>query len=452
MGGEISLRENFDKFSNNIAVIHKGKRYSYADLDEAIDRFGQKLREKSIDRGDVVAIRSDYSFDAIALFFALAENGNIIVPITSESEEEVQKRLDIASVGSVFKHVDGIFEVEKYDATESENGLIQTLANRGHAGLVLFSSGSTGEPKAMLHDLDILMQSYTSRKSKILNTLLFLTFDHIGGIDTMLRSLSIGGTLTIPEGRNPEAVCKAVESEKVDVLPVSPTFINLLLLSRLHKDYDLGSLKIIAFGAEPMPKPLLERVKRSFPDAKLQQKFGTSETNAVKIRNDQKNPLFFKIEDPNVKYRIVDGELWLKSGTQAVGYLNTTTESFTEDGWFKTGDIVEEDADGFIRVVGRNKEIINVGGEKVFPAEVENVLYEMPEIADAMVYGEANIITGQGVTADIVPNGVYDKREMKKMVRRFCKERLEGYKIPSRVNIVESLNFTERFKKIRRRK
>ena len=229
----------------------------------------------------------------------------------------------------------------------------------------------------------------------------------------MMRSFAMGGTLTIPPSRRPEDVCESVERAKVNVLPVSPTFINLLLLSGLHRRFDLTSLRIIAFGAEPMPEPLLKRVKESFPGVELQQKFGTSETSAIRIKGDGDGSLFFRIDDPKVEHRIVDGELWLKSGTRVLGYLNATMESFTEEGWFRTGDLVEEDEKGCIRIVGRAKEVINVGGEKVFPAEVEGLLHEMEEIADVMVYGEPNAITGQGVTADIVPNGEYDRKEMK---------------------------------------
>ena len=281
--------------------------------------------------------------------------------------------------------------------------------------------------------------------------MIFLTFDHIGGIDTLLRILSIGGTITIPAARQPEEISRLIEKHQVDVLPSSPTFLNLLLLSGLHQKYDLASLRIIAFGAEPMPESLLLRLKRIFPDVELQQKFGTSETNAIRVKSRSNDSLFMKLDDPNSEHKVIDGELWLKSKTQVLGYLNAPMDSFTKDGWFKTGDLVETSEDGYIRIIGRNKEVINVGGEKVLPSEVESVLLEMNEFSDVMVYGEANQITGQSVAVEVVPEQDIDKREAKKAIRKFCRDKLDGYKIPTKINIVDQTNFGDRFKKIRRR-
>ena len=111
-----------------------------------------------------------------------------------------------------------------------------------------------------------------------------------------------------------------------------------------------------------------------------------------------------KLDDSNLEYKIVDDELWLKSKTQVMGYLNSSMNSFTDDGWFKTGDLVEKTDDGYIKIIGRNKEVINVGGEKVLPNEVESVILSMDMVDDVMVYGESNIITGQTVVCDAVIN------------------------------------------------
>ena len=96
--------------------------------------------------------------------------------------------------------------------------------------------------------------------------------------------------------------------------PAPPTFLNLLILSESYKSYDLGSLQIIGFGAEQMPESLYLRIKEIFPGVRLQQKFGTSETNAIRVRNHATDNLYMKIDDPNIQYKIIDGELWLKSG------------------------------------------------------------------------------------------------------------------------------------------
>ena len=445
------LIDKFLGLDDKKAIIFADEIYTYKALYKRIDYYTKIIKDNSISQGNIVAINSDYSFESIALFFALRENKNIIVPIISTASEEIINRLNIAQVEHLFSFTNSEFILKTLQKKNKKNNLIDKLTSQEKSGLILFSSGSTGEPKAMLHDLDNLIESYKGKKQKDINTMVFLTFDHIGGIDTMFRLLSIGGTLTIPTSRQPEEICRLIQAYEVNVLPSSPTFLNLLLLSKLNEKYDLSSLRIIAFGAEPMPEFLLNRLKELFPNVELQQKFGTSETNAIKIRGRSNNSLFFKIEDSNLESKIVEDELWLKSKTQVLGYLNATMEDFTDDGWFKTGDLVESTADGYIKIIGRNKEIINVGGEKVLPIEVESIILEMDEFSDVMVYGEQNQITGQSVTIDVVLISILEKREVKKLIRKYCKDRVEQYKIPTKINIVDKTNYSERFKKIRRK-
>jgi len=443
--------DRFAEFSDKRAIIFDNTAYSYADLGKRINYYLNYIKKRGIESGSVVAINSDYTFEAIALFFALADNKNITVPIITDASEEIANRIRSAEADYLFAIENGQFFSKKLGSAVKKHEYIDKLVSESRAGLVLFSSGSTGEPKAMLHDLDNLMQGYNARKEKDINTMIFLTFDHIGGIDTLLRILSIGGTITIPSSRQPEEISRLIERHQVNVLPSSPTFLNLLLLSGLHQKYDLGSLKIIAFGAEPMPESLLLRLRGKFPDVELQQKFGTSETNAIRVKSRSNDSLFMKLDDPNQEHKVIDGELWLKSKTQVLGYLNAPMDDFTEDGWFKTGDLVETSEDGYIKIIGRNKEIINVGGEKVLPSEVESVLFEMDEFSDVMVYGEKNQITGENVAVEVVLKQDIDKREAKKAIRKFCRDKLDSYKIPTKINIVDQTNFGERFKKIRRR-
>jgi acyl-coenzyme A synthetase/AMP-(fatty) acid ligase len=445
------LINTFANLADKKAIIFKDATYTYSNLYEQIVYYVELLKTKTVTPGSIVAINSDYSFEVISLFFALTENKNIIVPISTTVLTEIDRRLESVGVDYVFDFQNDTPVFTDLHGNDSKHALLRQLVASGKPGLVLFSSGSTGEPKAMLHDLKALIGSYGGKKQKKINTMIFLTFDHIGGIDTMLRLLSIGGTLTIPLSRQPEDICRSIQKYKVDVLPSSPTFLNLMLLSGIYRKYDLSSLKIIAFGAEPMPESLLLRLKALFSDVDFQQKFGTSETNAIRINNMSGNSLFFRFDDPNLEYKIVNDELWLKSKTKILGYLNAPMDSFTEDGWFKTGDLVEMADNGYIKIVGRDKEVINVGGEKVLPAEVESVLLEMNEFSDVMVYGEQNQITGQIVVADVVLKKEMGRREVKKIVRKFCKSRLEHYKIPTKVVIVEKTNYGDRFKKIRRK-
>ena len=130
-----------------------------------------------------------------------------------------------------------------------------------------------------------------------------------------------------------------------------------------------------------------------------------------------------------------------------LGYLNAPSP-FTDDGWFKTGDLVEVDGD-YIRILGRKSELINVGGEKVYPQEVENVILELDNVAEATVFGEKNAITGNIVCAKVRLKSPEDPRAFATRLKRYCAERMQRYKVPVRITYSEDQQFSERFKKKR---
>lgn len=441
--------ENFKKFDKKVAIVFKNKSYTYSELYNQIKRIEDNLLPQ-IQEGEVVSILSDYCFESISLLIALYKNKNIIVPITTTIESEIKERIEESYTDKIIRIVNKNYLIEKNDSIE-KHLMIKNLQINFQSGLILFSSGSTGKPKAMIHNFDNLVEHYNDKKEKSLNMILFLMFDHIGGLNTLLNILSMGATMIIPENRNADDVCKLLQDYKIMVLPSSPTFLNLILMSKSNEKYDLNSLRMITYGTEAMPESLLNRLKEAFPRVKFLQTFGTSETGIANTSSKSSNSTFMKIDDPELEYKIVNNELWLKSKTQVMGYLNSSMDSFTEDGWFKTGDLVETTEDGFIKIIGRNKEIINVGGEKVLPNEVESIVLEIPEIEDCMVYGEANIITGQTVVCDVVLKNELTQNVIKKIIRKFCKDKLDAYKIPTKVNIVNKTNFGDRFKKIRRK-
>ena len=427
-----------------------GMGHSYDALLVAVETQTTRLRKLGVARGESVALLSDYSFDAIALFLALMANGNIIVPLTTTVREEVKERLALLRVDWVCADPRPVGEImHQEDGVSERHELLSRVTGAGHSALVLFSSGSTGRPKAMVHDLDHLLETYRCRRSRDLTLMVFLMFDHIGGLNTLFTALASGATMVIPETREPDEVCALVARHRVAVLPASPTFLNLMLLSGAWQRYDLGSLRIISYGTEPMPDSLLARLRTAFPKVRMLQTFGTSETGISQTTSLSSSSTLFRLDDPNTEHRIVDGELWLRSRTQILGYLNHSMESFTADGWFKTGDMVEGATDGYIRIKGRLKELINVGGQKVLPAEVESVLLEMPEIEDCVVYSEPNPITGQIVCAKVVPRTGTDTVSLRSLVRGFCRSKLDAFKVPVKVTAVPGPLFGARFKKQR---
>ena len=440
------ILDKFKSFNSKNAIVFEDRIYTYEEFIKQIKDYKNILDKHNIS-SKVVVILGDYSFYNLALFFALYENKNIIVPITSNIKKVQDDFIKESFCQTIIKTDEKNLLIQNLKTTFSHN-MIDNLREKNSSGLILFSSGSTGKPKAMIHNLDTLIDSFKDKKEKSMNMLVFLMFDHIGGLNTVFNALFMGACLIIPKIKDAKTICELIEKYKIMVLPSSPTFLNLILISEEYKNYDLSSLRMITYGTETMPQSLLLKLKEVFPKVKFLQTFGTSETGISTTSSKSSNSLFMKLEDINGEYKIVENELWLRSKTQVLGYLNASMDSFTSDGWFKTGDLVEVDGE-YIKIIGRAKEVINVGGQKVLPAEVESIILEMEEISDCMVYGEKNAITGQTVVCDVVLN--QEVENIKKRVRVFCKDRLDAYKIPTKVNVVDKTNFSDRFKKIRRK-
>ena len=440
------ILDKFKSFNSKNAIVFEDRIYTYEEFIKQIKDYKNILDKHNIS-SKVVVILGDYSFYNLALFFALYENKNIIVPITSNIKKVQDDFIEESFCQTIIKTDEKNLLIQNLKTIFSHN-MIDNLREKNSSGLILFSSGSTGKPKAMIHNLDTLIDSFKDKKEKSMNMLVFLMFDHIGGLNTVFNALCMGACLIIPKIKDAKTICELIEKYKIMVLPSSPTFLNLILISEEYKNYDLSSLRMITYGTETMPQSLLLKLKEVFPKVKFLQTFGTSETGISTTSSKSSNSLFMKLEDINGEYKIVENELWLRSKTQVLGYLNASMDSFTSDGWFKTGDLVEVDGE-YIKIIGRAKEVINVGGQKVLPAEIESMILEMEEISDCMVYAEQNAITGQTVVCDVVLNKNIEN--IKKRVRVFCKDRLDTYKIPTKVNVVDKTNFSDRFKKIRRK-
>lgn len=439
---------NLDGFADAPFLNTEQRTYSYAELKREVLRQLDHLHAQGVGAQTTVFLQGDFSFSGIALLLALYQNSNIIALNTASNEQEVSNKLAAAQARYFIDADSGV--VTTHEAGTEDNALVAQLKALGHAGLILFSSGTTGQPKAMLHDLDRLVASYQDKRSRRLSIFLFLLFDHIGGINTLLNILSIGGTATIAATKSPDIVARLIERYRISVLPTSPTFLNLMLIDNVLERYDLSSLRMITYGTEPMPESLLLALRGKLPKVKFLQTFGTSETGIMNTSSQASGSLFMRFQEGDGEYRVVDGELWLRSATQVMGYLNHSMDSFTEDGWFKTGDLVEVNADGYLKILGRSKEIINVGGEKVYPAEVESVLMQHPRVKDCKAYGERNGLTGQFVAAEVVLDEEYGEETpaVLRAIRQFSREHMDSYKVPVRLKVVEAIRYSARYKKV----
>jgi long-chain acyl-CoA synthetase len=435
----------FGEAASRQAMIYHDRPFSYRWLLDQMQSYQARFTAEGIVSGTVTALKSDFAPEAVAVLLALIEQGCIILPITSVAQGKADELLEIGQAELIVNVSGGAVSALATGRTASHE-LYGTLRESGHPGLVLFSSGSTGKAKGAVHDLTRLLKKFQTRRHN-LRTLAFLLFDHIGGFDTLFYSLSNGSCLITVQERTPKAVCAAVEKHRVEVLPVAPTFLNLLILSGAYQQHDLSSLKYISYGAEVMPQHTLQRCAEIFPFVTLLQKYGTSEVGTLRSKSRSSDSLWVKLGGEGYQWRVVNGGLQIKAESAMLGYLNAPSP-FTSDGWFITGDCVEVDGE-YLRILGRSSDIINVGGQKVYPPEVENVIRNMPNVADVTVYGEPNPLTGNIVVARIQLSESEDNALFRVRLRKYLATRLEPYKIPLRILFSEGPQTNSRFKKVR---
>lgn len=441
------MLEQFNEHAQQDAIVWREKTYSYQWLSNRIAHWQSFLVDHKVVSGTVVALEADFSPNAVALFLALAEAGCVLVPLTSAVATHRDEFIETAEAEvsiAIDRHDEVSIETLE---TSASHDIFAKLRAAAHPGLVIFSSGSTGRCKAAVHDVVPLLEKFKTPRHA-LRTISFLLYDHIGGINTMLYTLSNGGCLVTVQDRSPDAVLASIEKYQVELLPTSPTFLNLVLISEAWKRFDLTSLKTVSYGTEPMPESTLKRFNELYPAIRLLQTYGLSEVGILRSKSKSSDSLWVKLGGEGFETRIVDGTLQIKAESAMLGYLNHASP-FTADGWYNTGDRVEVDGE-YMRILGRESEIINIGGEKVYPAEVESVIQEMEDVADAVVFGKANPITGQMVCARIRTNCDVERKSFIAVLKKHCRSRMQPYKVPSKIELVADSQHSERFKKIRK--
>ncbi len=461
------LLQNVQSNDKLTAIVTNGQEYTFNDIYQEYTHAKSVLDNQGIGIGQIVSVIAEFSPKSIALMLALIERDTIFVPISRAVKNvdnyvrisETQFVINLSQTGdAVVETVESETMRGRIDwenavrstGTVVTHPLLKELISRQHPGLVLFSSGTTGEPKAALHDLSFLMEKF-KKPGKRFSTVTFLLFDHIGGFNTIMHLLSSGGLIVTLKDRSPEEVCRLIEQYKIELLPTSPTFINMILLSHVYEHYDLSSLKVISYGTEPMPESTLKKLHEVLPNVQLKQTYGLSELGIMSTKSESSDSLYMKLGGSGFETKIVDDILYIRAKSAMMGYLNAPSP-FDEDGWFNTKDKVivkKTDQGDYIKILGRATDLINVGGEKVYPNEVESVLLTADGVKDAHVYGEDNALTGKMVVADISVAPENNNRDFIKYMRKFCSEHLERFKRPASFRLTEESFYNARFKKKR---
>ena len=413
-------------------LIYKGKELTFSDV---LNEQGCDL--SVINRGDVVAVIGDFDPVSISLILRLIDIGVVIVPLTIETVEEHEYFFKSSCVDFIIKYG----EIKRRAHADS-SPLLDQLRQKSQAGLVLFSTGTTGRPKAILHDLSLFLERYETPRPSF-RTLNFLLFDHIGGINTLLHTLFNRGVVVAPNTRRVKDILDICRINDIEVLPATPTFLRMLLMSGLVQTEFPKCIKVITYGTELMDQPTLNDFCHFLPNVDFRQTYGMSELGILRVKSVARNSLYMKIGGNGVETKVSNGTLHIRSESRMIGYLNAPSP-FNEEGWYDTKDIVEVSGETY-KVVGRLGDMINVGGLKFMASEVERVALDFPGVALVKVQSQPNPITGQHVELTVQPKEgcSLDKGEL----LNFLKNKLQPHMTPKRISITD-VQIGHRFKKV----
>lgn len=440
-----SWQRRLQEYSSLPAVVQAGKTFTYEQLLEQTADWTKRLHDQGVEPRQIIATCCDYSLSSISAMLAVFSSNAVLALIPPGGDTD--HYIDQAKAQRILAFdPNGSGTMHPGPNSHAMSPLLDRLLVERSAGFIIFTSGSTSRPKAALHSVERFLLRF-EKPGRRFRTLAFSSIDHIAGMDTLFYTLSSGGAVVITENRHPHSVLKLIERESVEVLPTSPSFLRILCATPEAGESNPSSLKIITYGSEPMDEPTLRRVNRRFPNADVLQKYGSTELGSPRTTSRGKDSLWIKFRQGDIETRVVDGVLWTRSDKSFLGYLNAPNH-LVQDGWYCTGDMVEQDGE-WIRFLGRQGDGINVGGQKVYPAEVESVIRELDFVHDAFVSGEPHALLGSIVSAQVAVLGPTLAGDVRQEIRAHCRRRLASYKVPIRLSIVDRIAVTTRQKRIR---
>ncbi|XP_057786001.1 4-coumarate--CoA ligase-like 9 isoform X2 [Salvia miltiorrhiza] len=424
-----------------------GHRLTYSAFLQRVRSLSSSLNSL-ISKNDVAFIISPPSFHVPVLYFSLLSLGVAISPsnpLSSPSELAHQIQLSKPSVAfstSAFAHklppnlrVVLLDSPEFLSMLESRSPISSAAAavNQSDTAAVLYSSGTTGKVKGVVlthrNLIAVITQFYHNAKAKRGDMVVYdhpvslftLPLFHVFGLFMMIRAASMGESLVLMEKFDFVKMLAAVERYRVTYMPVAPPLIVAMVKSDLVDKYDLSSLQVLGSGGAPLGEDVAERFKAKFPHVGIVQGYGLTETaggitRTTEAEDVQRYGSVGRLAE-NMEAKIVDpesgeslppgqrGELWLRGPAVMKGYAGddaATAATLDSEGWLKTGDLCYFDSDGLLYIVDRLKELIKYKGYQVPPAELEQLLQSIPQIADAAVIPYPDEEAGQIPMACVV--------------------------------------------------
>ncbi|MDP1611013.1 MAG: AMP-binding protein [Sulfuritalea sp.] len=478
------ISDNAARTPDKAAIRFSGRDVSYAALAALIDRLAAALAASGVERGGCVAYLGFNSPEMLALLFASARLGALFMPLNWRlAGPEHRQMLEDCQPALLF--VEPQF-VAQTDAFRNSLGAT-TLVNFGPAGdgwiawndfcdraagpaprdpevgpdtplLICYTSGSTGKPKGVLltqRAIECNAANSADMHELTADDIILTTLPlfHVGGLNNQTTpALQAGCTVVLHPKFDADATFDAIEQEAVTLTVLVPAQLDMMKAHRRWASADFSGLRMITTGSTIVPLQVIRSVHdKGVP---LVQVYGSTETCPIAV--------YLKAGDAlrkagstgkaaaHCRMRIVDGdgadvaqgatgEILVKGDNVMSGYWKApqATANVLIDGWFHSGDMGHLDEEGFLYVDGRSKEMIISGGENIYPAEIENLLIESPDIAEASVIGRPDARWGEIVVAVVVPKA--DCRIGSEQILKLLDGRIARYKHPKEVVIVEAL-------------
>jgi surfactin family lipopeptide synthetase A len=457
------VEQNCAEYPDQIGLIYNGISVTYQQLQKRINQVAKQLHNLEVKIGDRVALCLPNCSEFVTSYFGVLKIGAVVVPLNSDLKtEELNFILADSQVKVVITNqslqqkisvtdlplLEQVVLVEEH--TDGNRAILQTVSlSKDDPALILYTSGTTGNPKGAVlsHQNVISVVNQTIKtfglqaEDKVLH---FLPLFHSFGQTAVLGpTLYIGATLVLLAEFEARTVAQTVEHHQITTFFGVPTIYTLLKDQATAEQ--MQSVKRYYSGAATLPDEIGRQWAAKF-GVVISEKYGSTETSLICFNNQHK-PGSVGVPLDGVEIKLIDeagaevksgelGEVIVRGSSVMLGYWNQL-EQAVQDGWFHTGDIGRFDEDSYLYIVDRRKDMVNVGGEKVYPTEVEQVLYRHPAVAEAAVYGVPHAVLGEEVRAGIVLKAKQTVTENE--IIDFCRESLAHFKLPNMVEFVESL-------------
>ncbi|OGN99943.1 MAG: hypothetical protein A2Y90_03290 [Chloroflexi bacterium RBG_13_52_12] len=483
------------------AIVFEDKRYTFSQLNERVNRLANGLAKLGAKKGAVIAFLQVNCNQCVETYFAVAKTGAIYLPMNFRAKEkELTYMLNTAeasvlivgeryipmiqSIRPELHHLQHLVSIEtKHPDMHFYEDIIKTSSaedltasiDDADTTILMYTAGTTGNPKGVMlsHNsfTGYMLENVTppdpeTEEGNILTVPLY----HVAGIQAMMAAIYGGRTLVMERQFDPEEWMTLVEKEKATRAMMVPTMLKQLLDHPNFKKHDLKSIKVITYGAAPMPLPVIRKALEEFPGVNFINAFGQTETastitslgpedhhiTGTPEEKEKKLKRLASIGKPmaDVQMKVVDddgktlgvgevGEILAKGPRAMSGYWKDeekTKKTIDKDGWVHTGDVGYVDEDGYYFLSGRSSDIIIRAGENISPEELENAIREFSKVEDVAVIGVPDETWGEEPRAVVIlKKGIPKSKEVEAEIMEHCRQTLASFKRPRTVVFVDEL-------------